>query len=347
MSHRWVRFFLACLFSCAQASLFCGVAGAQQSRRFNLTWQAPAGCATEADVIREIDGLVANSAPAAQNITIAANASVESDHGGFTLTLIVRDVEGSHGRRLEAPTCEELGHAAALIVALAIDPALLATQSFPSGTTTFTPTGPSVEPNTTQLPNAPSGPIPTAARAESPAPIVIPDVAREPLFWRLGLTAFAGYRTLPGTNLGTGLFGAIQTKGLRLELAASSLTAEASSANAPGRSATFALYRIASRVCWLVTEKAWSAGPCAGVELGRLSGSGHGVTYGKDPKQLWLGSTMGGLLELRVASSSVLGISADLEVPWVKYQFGFVNDPILFETGIAARFGFSFAAGWR
>jgi len=320
-------------------------AAAQQGRRFNLMWQAPAGCPTEADVIREIDSLVANSAPPVQNITIAANASVESDRGGFTLTLIVRDVEGSHGRRLEAPTCEELGHAAALIVALAIDPALLATQSMPNGTTTFTPTGPS-EPNATQLPNAPS-PIPTAARAESPATIVVPDTAKQPLFWRLGLSAFASYNTLPGINLGTGIFGAIQTKSLRLELAASSLTADKSSPNAPSRNATFSLYRIAPRVCWLVTEKTWSAGPCTGIELGRLSGSGHGVTNRQETKDFWRGSSLGALLELRVASSSLLGIFADLEVPWVTYQFGFTDELNLFTTGISARFGISFAAGWH
>ena len=346
MSHRWLRFFLACLFPCAQAFLFCGVAGAQQSRRFNLTWQAPAGCATEADVIREIDGLVANSAPSTPNTTIAANASVESDHGGFTLTLIVRDVEGSHGRRLEAPTCEELGHAAALIVALAIDPALLATQSIPNGTTSFTPTGPSVRPNTTQLPNPPPGPTPTAARAESPTPIAAPDAGKDPLFWRLGLSAFASYNTLPGINLGTGLFGAIQTRGMRLELDASSLSANARLERSPRLSATFALYRIAPRICWLVTEKSWSAGPCASIELGRISGSGFGATSNHDVKELWLGSTLGALLEVRIASSTLLGVFAEIENSWKSVEFDLAGEK-LFQTGVSGRFGVSLAAGWH
>ena len=345
VSRNWLRLFLTCIFA-AIAALFCGAAAAEQSRRFVLTWQAPAGCPTEAQVIREIDELVANSAPAG-NITIAASASIAGENDGFTLTLMVRDVEGSHGRRLEAPTCDELGHAAALIVALAIDPALLANQSIPSGTSTFTPPArPFAEPNSTQLPNASPPSIPMAQRAESPTTFSVPPrhIAAEPLFWRVGLSAFAAYHTLPGINLGTGLFGAIQARSLRIELSASSLSANLKSG--ANRAATFELDRIAPRLCWFVTETTWAAGPCAGVELGRLSGSGYGVTNAQQAKAFWLGSSFGALLELRIASSSVVGIFADAEVPWVPNQFN-LNSIDVFKTGISGRFGISLAAGWH
>ena len=129
-------------------------------------------------------------------------------------------------------------------------------------------------------------------------------------------------------------------------MAASSLTGEKSSPNSPNRSATFALYRIAPRVCWLVTEKTWSAGPCAGIELGRISGSGHGVTNEHDAKELWLGSSFGGLLELRIASSTLLGVFADLEVPWRSVEFTLDSEK-LFGTEVSGRFGISLAAGWH
>ncbi len=328
-------------------TLFCCAAAAAQGRRFELNWQAPTGCPNGIEVIREIDELVANSAPPTVSTTIAANASIASDHGGFTLTLTVRDAEGFHDRRLDAPTCEELGHAAALIVALAIDPALLANHPEPRGTSpNAIQTLPGAEPNPSLLPNASPPPIPIAAHAESPATFTAPPsiAGTEPLFWRLGLSAFASYRTLPGVNLGTAVFGAIQGRMLRLEFAVSSLTAE--KGNPPRLGATFALYRLAPRICWLVTEPTWSVGPCAGIELGRLSGHGYGVDNEKEPWGLWLASSLGALFELRLAPSSLLGIFADAEVPWLHEPFS-LADQRLFQPEIAARFGISLAAGWR
>lgn len=346
MSCRWLRLILACVFPCGSVALFCGASAAEPNRSFDLTWQVPAGCPTDADVIREINELVANSAKVPVNATIAANASIASERDGFTLTLIVRDAEGSHQRRLEAPTCEELGHAAALIVALAINPELLANQSIPSSNSPLA--APQTQPIAgLQWPEASPRPIPFSARAESPATLALPqtDAATQPLFWRLGLSAFVGFGTLPGVNLGTGLFGAIQTKSVRFELGASYLSAEVKS-DVPRRGATFALYRMAPRLCWLVTETTWSAGPCAGIELGRLSGSGYGVTNVYERKALWLVSTLGALLELRIASSSLVGIFADAEVPWLSHQFD-LDEIEVFRTRISGRFGISLAAGWH
>lgn len=331
-----------------EAALFCHVAAAEQTRRFDLAWLAPAGCPTGVAVTREIDELIASSAASTVNATIAANASIVSDPAGFTLTLTVRDAEGSHERRLDAPNCEELGHAAALIVALAIDPALLANHADPGGRSPNTaPPQPVPAPTPSPLSSTSPPPTPIIARAEPPATTFMPPSvsAHEPLFWRVGLSAFAGYHTLPGVNLGAGVFGAIQGKMLRLELAASAIPGEAK-ANAPRQGATFALYQLAPRVCWLVAKPTWAAGPCAGIELGRISGQGHGVDTETTRWGNWLASSFGALFEWRLAPSSLLGAFVDAEVPLMHDRFTLAGET-LFRPQISARFGISLAAGWR
>ena len=337
--------------------LFCfGSAEAQQSRRFDLTWNAPTGCPDSGAVAREIDELVAGSSLAPGQSMIAASASVAADRDGFTLVLTIRDAEGIHQRRLEAPTCEELGHAAALIVALAIDPALLATHSDPGGASpNAAQARPAIEPRPRPTPSYPAFPMTTGAQPQLPAvSAATPStVATEPLPWRLGLVEFVAWRTLPGINLGTGLFGAIQTKMFRFEGVVSGLRGEAEKADKPSVGATFVLYRFAPKACWLVAEKKWAIGPCVGVELGTVRGRGYGVDNSSASNGYWFASTFGALFELRLTSSSLLGVTADAEVPWVRDQFTlYVRDQstliktVLFEPQVSARLGVSLSAGW-
>ena len=168
-------------------------------RRFDLSWQASGGCPTGADVVHEVDELVANSAT---NSPIVALVVVESERDGFALTLVVHDAEGSHDRRLEAPTCDELGHAAALIVDLAIDPTLLTKQASVGGTNTAAaPTASAIDAQSKPVAK-PLPPIATVALVASPTPSTATIAVPDPLFWRVGLMTFASFRTVPGVNLG-------------------------------------------------------------------------------------------------------------------------------------------------
>jgi hypothetical protein len=330
--------FLSAVFACA-------VALGQPSRHFDLTWLAPAGCPDAPDVTREIDELVASSSANPPRSAILANAMVAADEGGFTLILSIRDNEGLHQRKLEAPNCSELGHATALIVALAIDPALLATRPEPRGTNAGTSVAaPSSAP--------PASVPPPPAVMPAPSFQVPPSVPRPyaesnaPLVWRLGLVEFVGIHTLPGINLGTGLFGGLQLKSWRLEAMASELSGTKS--KTPKRGAEFSLYRFATRGCWLMTGTQWALGPCAGVEVGLLRGEGHGYDVPGTPKGLWLGSTAGALFDWRLGSSSVLGFVADAEIPWIRDYFALGLDNKFYRPPpAAARIGVSLSAGWQ
>jgi hypothetical protein len=343
------------LLVCLGGTLCPVFASGAEGARFELSWQAPQNCPDGTAVTHEVLELVAGAASDASKPVIVASGSVVADREGFGLVLTIRDAEGAHVRRLEAPSCDELGHAAALIVALAINPALLATHSDPGGDS---PSGTAVHPpNTAATPAAPSErPLAVAPRERllaAPA-LSAPFTARntettpdttpaEPLRWRLGLSEFVALRTLPGTNLGTALFGALHWRALRLETSASQLRAEVA-ANKPNAGAAFALYRFAAKGCWLTPPGKWAFGPCAGAEIGLVHGRGYGVDTSTVQNGLWVAATLGALLEWRVASSSFVGITADAELP-AGDKFELANATI-FEPRISGKVGASLAAGW-
>lgn len=317
---------------------------AAQSRRFELTWQVPPGCPSATEVTREIEELVATSAASAA-VPIVANASVASDRGGFALTLALRDTEGTHFRRIDAPTCDELGHAAALVVALAIDPALLSTHVDPGGA--VSPVPPLLPANlqaSNNMPQAaPGSPPPYFSAAQTALPAASPTRS---LLWRLGLIESVAIETLPGVNLSTGLLGAVQTKGVRFELTLSSLTGNATSSLSTRASADFYLYRAEPRVCWLAETKNWALGPCSGFQIGVLIGHGHGVDSPHERRAVWAGSSHGAQFELRLSSSSLFGANADVEIPWQREDFDLL-DRSVYRPTTSFRVGVSLAAGWQ
>jgi hypothetical protein len=86
-----------------------------------ITWSAPEGC-PNADTIRAEVRRMAGAAAAATD-QIEAHAAVVRDHAGWQLTLTTRAGALSGERKLSAPDCAELGRAAALVIALMINPA--------------------------------------------------------------------------------------------------------------------------------------------------------------------------------------------------------------------------------
>lgn len=336
------------------ALLLCSVASAQQVRRFELSWQAPQSCPVSEAVAREIDDLLAGANPASTTTRIMTSASITKDGEGFSLSLAVRDGDGLHERRLAAPTCEELGHAAALIVALAIDPGLLAMHPDPGGLSSA-----STSSRSAAFPPAFTANGSAAATAKRAEPAAAPRIALSSVAptqsayaprqrvahrFRLGLSEFVAYRTLPGINVGTGAFAAVQIDSVRLEAMLSGLLAEARASN-PGDGATFSLYRLAAKGCWLARGNGWALGPCADMEIGLLRGHGYGVDVTRNPEGLWLGSALGMLLDLRLTESTLFGVAADAEVPWRRDEFVLAG-VLLYKPRIAGRFGVSLSAGW-
>lgn len=157
-------------FACAIALLasyaFAGPSGtAAQGEPFSLWWSAPEGCPDARSVESEILRL-AGHAPASP---LAVHATVTHDAERYRLEIMTRSEGGEGSRTIEAASCDTIAEAAALIVALAIDPeaaARAAASSAPRAP------GPATAPESTRAsgpataPEAALGSAPESARDE-------------------------------------------------------------------------------------------------------------------------------------------------------------------------------------
>jgi RNA polymerase sigma-70 factor (ECF subfamily) len=90
---------------------------------FELHWEAPPNCPTQGDVRAEVQRLLGDvETPATGKVDAAAHVGITP--GGFELRLTLQQNHEVRERTLQAPTCQELGRAAALVLALAVNPAL-------------------------------------------------------------------------------------------------------------------------------------------------------------------------------------------------------------------------------
>lgn len=318
--------------------------------RFQLSWQAPSGCPSQDVVGREINELIAESPSVPRTVPILAQASVAREHDGFALLLSLRDMDASSNRHIGAPTCEELAHATALVMAMAIDRTVVDRHADLRDSSSAVPAGDAARCNyhcrlsDLSVPVASSaGPVTTYIIA---SPQSQPSTA-EPLYWRLGAGAVGGIGVLPGFSWGLSLLGAIHGKVARFELALSTLSSRTQSPTVPARSAAFDLYRVTPRLCWLAVNKTVSAGPCASVELGMVSAEGSGIPSPHTDNSLWLANAFGALVELRLAASSVVSLNADMSVPWKRYTFEVAKEPLFESHRVSCSLGIHLAAGWQ
>ncbi|MGC4025346.1 MAG: hypothetical protein QM744_09460 [Mesorhizobium sp.] len=93
-------------------------------RAFELNWQAPAGCPASAEVRLATERLLRSSGAAAVQGGVRATARVRKNRERFELALTLGEGASARTRELHAPACEELVQAAALVIALAVDPSL-------------------------------------------------------------------------------------------------------------------------------------------------------------------------------------------------------------------------------
>lgn len=324
---------------------------------FELSWQAPLGCPSKEALTHELNELIADSTKTETHVPLRAEGTVVPVVGGFSLTLTLHEKDTSRRRTLDAPSCEELAHAATLVIALALDPSLLTRRSNPeeakiasiwSGKLSATCTAPSELSTTTIL----REPCVERAVATPAIPVVVatPKTNQAPESntlsrYQISLGVVGAYRVLPQVSVGPSLQGAAQFGSLRLELSASSLSAE-TQASTSGRGANFDLYRLTPRFCWLVAGTNWSVGPCAGFAIGVLSGKGYGLPAVYRKNALWFGPSIGWLVERRVAPSSWVGLSANLEFPAQRDRFELAGET-LFRPQLSGSLGVSLAAGWH
>ena len=86
----------------------------------SVQWDAPAGCPDGAAVRARVVRLVGEEA--ARKARLTARAAVRAEGGRWALELELAGETGAGRRSLSAGRCEELAGAAALVIAIAVDP---------------------------------------------------------------------------------------------------------------------------------------------------------------------------------------------------------------------------------
>lgn len=319
--------------------------------RFDLTWQVPLGCPSHAAIAREIDELIAESSGTPRTAPVYANATVTQESDGFALTLTLRDIEAQRRRQIGAPTCEELGHAAALIVAIAVDPTILERRVDPPASGSDAQACSNAPKlyycRLKDLPAVSMSATGAADRAvAAPAQTNTDALATHAPFWRVGIGTFVSTGILPGIFPGLELFGAAQTEWLRLGLSVSTVNARVED-EAAGRGANFALYRASPRGCLLHSTSHFAIGPCAGVDLGAIWARGYGVASPRSTSGFWAAANLGALFEYRLNRGALLALTGELGVPWWRDAFQLLERPLHKPAQVFGSLGISLAAGWR
>jgi hypothetical protein len=272
--------------------------------RVALRWTAPEGCPAGARVIAEVDRLLGeHGARPPRPLEVTAEVSA-GDAGALRVHL---EIEGDPGRRtrdLSAASCDALADAAALILAMTIDPAAV----------TAAPPPPPPPPSPAPPPPSPPPPPP------APAPSLRPR-------FHLAAWARADLGSLPGVSFAAGGTAALALGALRVELGAGAAPARTQLATHPAASGATAggeisLIAGSAGLCYgVLPEGRLELSPCAAVELGRLHATGFGVTTPGEGNALWSAARLGARLAFWPMSRAAVVLRAEAAVPFARPAF--------------------------
>lgn len=320
-----------------------------------LGWDAPEVC-PEGDSIREEVTRLLGGAIPEQDESVQAHGVMTEVEGAFRLTLStsVGDVEGE--RTLEGESCEELGQAAALILALMIDPEAVASAEVDPAPVAEEPVARVVEEPFIEAPivEAPIEDMGVAAGLSAPEspPASVPsaelergdDPTEEPedesLRGFLGVAGLLDVGSLPDVSGGVALEG-----GLGVPLVAVRLRATYVAPRRVRRDGTsgaeITVVSADARACVHPFEGARFVYGCAGLLLGVAIATGFGFDRDETGVGTFGAAVVGLGLAWRVASFLELDLGADLNVPFNPLEFGTREADGSFhqQSPVAGRFG--------
>jgi hypothetical protein len=300
-----------------------GAAVAESRARFTFDWTSPAGCPTRDDVRGRAETLLGGPIEPRLVNPLDAQGRVTSVDGRFELHLETVD-NGIRGERtLKAATCEELASAAALIIALAVDPETVAARSKDASTAAGAAASTSgAPPVATPPPNPSAGPAPAAAEAEKPLRSGAP------------VTGFAeadlavDWGALPDISFGPSLTGGFAVDRLELRLAATYFAPRFAEAPPdPDRGGDVSLLVFGLAGCYALTASTAKIGLCAEFEGGALFAIGRGFDHTDDAVRPWLGAGGSVDLTIPVAGPVALRVGVGALFPFGRSPIQFTENP--------------------
>jgi hypothetical protein len=284
-----------------------------------LTWQAPAGCVSSADVQSQFARLLGGPARPASGKHIVASAIVHASSPDRWILELTTVLDGTAGRRsLAGDSCASVASAAALILALTIDPAAAgrAVAAAEHGGAVEAPPPPPAPPPPRTLP-------PTVAAAPPPPPPEAPRLLRP--FAR----AFAGavVALLPTPAPAAGLAVGARRGRASAELSmVATMERRGDAADRAGAGGNFRLVAGGARACGELGARVVVWQLCLGTEVERLTGDGFGVEVLRSRTVTMLAGAAGLLVSLPLGSR--LALTLDLAAAVRPYHPAFVLDGV-------------------
>jgi hypothetical protein len=292
------------------------------SPHFQMTWEVPADCLPQAPARRKLAVLLGREPEDVASAPIEVHAAIaRTGEEAWRVELAITQHGERRLRRLTASSCEELGDAVALLVALAIDPDMRTRLGAAPPDEPYAREG-QQPPAAASLPAPAGSPAPLPARAEPMARPAMPYASftgstrrlRWDGFFGVGPVVEAG--VLPHPGFGVSLAAGVDVERLRLELGARYVTSARTD-----QGVYLHLEAVALRVCWLVPlGRDARLGPCAVGELGQLRADGSRAGAGSDSAD-WGAARAGAHIEARPLHPLHLALQADAGLPFGRPTF--------------------------
>jgi hypothetical protein len=301
-----------------------------------LAWQAPTGCPSSADVQAQFARLLGGSLRAPSGKRITASAVVRASPSDRWVLELATALDGAEGRRnLAGDSCQSVASAAALILALMIDPAAAerATATVERADTQSAPPAPP--------PTAPSMTLTTPPTTTAPATVTTKAAPAPPLALRPVARAFAGVVVAllptPAAAAGVALGARRGRLGAELSFVATQ-ERHAAAAELTGAGGDFRLFAGGARACGQLGGRVVVWELCLGAELERLAGAGTGIAVPRTQAVTMLAGAGGLLVTLPLGSR--LALSLDLDAAVRPYHPAFVLDGVgrVFQIPMASAF---------
>lgn len=273
-------------------------------------WEAPAECPQEAAFVAQIESFLGTALNARGDRQLEIVGRVRTEQArGFVVKLRVRASRKTQERELAHRDCGELTEAAALIVALAIDPQVVGDNRLPKPAEpqALEPAAPppSPEPAVVRAEQAAAIPRPAAPTASvSPRP---PPPVAEPSTLRYSLSALGlfGTSVLPDAGAGTGIHATLGPRRFRMAAQAAYWLSRfrAFEGNA-GAGVELGTWSVALRGCGVPLTGDITLSLCAGPVVGDMYGTGSSLSNARTIHDHWSAVSA----ETSVALSSRAGV---------------------------------------
>lgn len=313
----------------AMVTLLIVASPASEGRPVELRWDAPQRCPDEAALRGQVDEILGGSLGLPRPRPLSVIAVVRDQ--GDTLSLRVFTV-GEAGMRERAlrydRDCELLTRAAAVVIAITIDPASIGRLSR-EALTLLEPNPPAPEPPPEPEPTPEASPEPPPAAPvvtplPSPEPRTPPPAPADPprAKWRpngsLRALGGIGVGELPGVGGGVTAAAALVFRHLRIELAASVWPARRLRINGTGSETggDFLMWSLGPRLCGVLHPQRLLEVPlCAGVEVGQVHVQGVGLEDSRSARVTWIAGVVAPALVVVPLRRLGLWLAPELLIP--------------------------------